>query len=974
MKVSPNQPFQLIYSLYNHEYLGYLIESYVVQLDDQDRLTYTHQNISTKNAPEFSTGLDENDYEMIKLTDSMAQEVIINHFSKKKMKPADFFLKVYDKENGNKPLQDEIRSYLERRRSKIMSLISGKMLFEMGRDGEPAWKQIHIQDEPASILFHFRKNEENTHYFPTIKHNDQKLEFQYKGSYIICSKPGWLVVDDKVYHFKKSVDGNKLRPFLNKKFIAVPKSMEDEYYRKFIAPLIESFDVFAKGFDIVTDRFDPKPSITITEIASLQKNLDLFNENKEDQENASNVLLELNFNYGDFKFKADQLNPISVEVEKNDDHYTFHRVKKNLDFEKEVVNEMRATGLPIKSSRITLSAPQAFQWIKDNSELIADFGIKIKQSNTNKKRYFLGRSELSLEVNESIDWFDINAIVRFGDFEIPFKTLRQYILAKKTEIPLPNGEVAVIPEAWFTEYSELFAFMEDDPKGDFALKKHHIALVKDLENNNLAKVTLDRKLNRLREFEEIEDYPIPSGFKGTLRPYQKAGFNWLQFLNKYNFGGCLADDMGLGKTVQTLAMLQGQKENSPELTSLLVMPTSLIYNWEMEAKRFTPKLKVLVYAGTNRVKDVSLFQKYDVVLTSYGIVRLDIDLLCKFYFNYIILDESQAIKNPESIISKSVRKLKSKSRLILTGTPIENSTLDLWSQMSFINPGLLGNQRFFKDQFLFPIEKKQDEQKSTRLHSIIKPFILRRDKTQVAKDLPEKVENIKYVTMTAMQEEMYEETKSLFRNKIMEEIEAKGVNKSQMVLLQGLTKLRQIANHPLLVDPEYAGDSGKLNDVTHMIHSALVKGHKMLIFSQFVKHLKIISDYLFQNKLQFAYLDGSTKDRQEQVERFQSQSDLQIFLISLKAGGLGLNLTKADYVFLLDPWWNPAVEAQAIDRAHRIGQENKVFTYKFITKNTVEEKILQLQEKKLRLVSDLINVEEGIMKNLTKDDVHNLLV
>ena len=563
--------------------------------------------------------------------------------------------------------------------------------------------------------------------------------------------------------------------------------------------------------------------------------------------------------------------------------------------------------------------------------------------------------------------------MKFGDFEIPFKTIRKYILDKKSKIELPNGEVAVIPETWFTEFSELFAFMENNDKGEIGLKKHHLSLVQDLEDNNLAKVTLDRKLEKFREFEEIDESPIPRGFKGQLRPYQKSGFDWLLFLNKYNFGGCLADDMGLGKTVQTLVLLQAQRELSADKTNLLVMPTSLIYNWELEAMKFTPQLKVHVYAGTQRNKDISIFKDYDLILTSYGIVRLDIEELKKFYFNYVILDESQAIKNPESIISKSVRKLNSKYRLILTGTPIENSTLDLWSQMSFINPGLLGNKNFFRDQFLFPIEKKQDEHKSNRLYSIIKPFILRRKKGQVAKELPEKVENVKYVTMTTMQEEKYEEAKSFYRNKIMAEIGQHGVNKSQMVLIQGLTKLRQIANHPLLVDEDYVGDSGKLDDITHMMQTAIGKGHKILIFSQFVKHLKIISDYLFKNKLDFAYLDGSTRDRQEQVERFQQESSLQLFLISLKAGGLGLNLTKADYVFLLDPWWNPAVEAQAIDRAHRIGQENKVFTYKFITKNTVEEKILQLQQKKLRLVSDLINVEKGVVKDLTKEDINSLL-
>lgn len=971
MTVSPNQPFELVYSLYNHEYLGYLFESYVIQLDDQGRLTFSHQNISSKNAKEFSSGLVDNDYDLIRLMDSTQQEVVINHFSKRKVKPAEFFPKIYDPENGNKDIQQEISGYLERRRSEILSMMTGKMLFEMGRDGEPAWKQIHVQDDPASILFHFRKNDDNTHYFPTIKHRGEKIDFQYKGAYIVCSKPGYMVVDDKLYHFKKSVDGNKLKPFLNKKFIVIPSAMEDTYYEKFIAPLIESFDVYAKGFDIVTDTFEPQPVITISDIATDQ-NLTLFEGAKPAIE-TSNVLLELTFEYGEYSFKADLSNPVSVQLEKDGDKYVFHRVKKNLETEKATSTALRASGLPIKTSRITLPKTTAFQWIRDQSETINEYKIEIRQSKRNKNKYFIGNSQLSLEIQESIDWFDIHALVRFGEFEIPFKDIRKYILNKQSEFKLPNGEIAVIPETWFSEFSELFAFMEDNEKGEIALKKHHLSLVQDLENNQLAKVTLDRKLEKLREFKEIDEYPIPEGFKGQLRPYQKSGFNWLQFLNKYNFGGCLADDMGLGKTVQTLALLQAHKEENPGKVNLLVMPTSLIYNWEVEAKKFTPKLKVHIYAGTHRNKDISVFKDYDLILTSYGIVRLDVDLLSKFYFNYIILDESQAIKNPESIISKAVRKLKSKSRLILTGTPIENSTLDLWSQMSFINPGLLGNQTFFKDEFLFPIEKNRDENKSNRLYSIIKPFILRREKGQVATELPEKVESIKYVSMTTMQEEQYEEAKSFYRNKIMGEIEQHGVRKSQMILIQGLTKLRQIANHPLLVDEDYSGDSGKLDDVTHMIHNAIVKGHKILIFSQFVKHLKIISDYLFRNKLDFAYLDGSTRDRQEQVDRFQQESDLQLFLISLKAGGLGLNLTKADYVFLLDPWWNPAVEAQAIDRAHRIGQENKVFTYKFITKNTVEEKILQLQQKKLKLVSDLINVEEGLVKQLTKADIDNLL-
>lgn len=980
MNVSPAKPFQLIYSLFQHEFLGYLLESFVVQLDEKGRLSLASQNISSKNAKEFAAGMDEVDYELIKTMDSMQQDAVVNHFFKKKIKAPEFFLKVYDAEKGNKLLQQEIDQYLERRREKILPLLEGKTVYEMGRDGDPAWKKLEWQKDKASVLFHFRRNDDNTHYFPTIKLRDEKLEFNNKGAYIVCKKPAWMVVDNLLFTFQKEVDGLKLKPFLNKKFILIPKAMEDTYYRKFVAPLVSSFDVYAKGFDINTVSFPPKAVITFSELA-VSRELTLFGDDAGarpgDGIDEGKILFELTFQYGPYKFKAENLTAVSVTVEQVGDSYTFHRVNRDLTREKELIGLLKSSGLDLKHAKATLGKGEAFSWISFTNKQLTEWGVKLQQSAKGEKRYFLGASNISIEVRENIDWFDIFATVRFGEFEIPFQTIRKHIVRKQREITLPNGEIAVIPEAWFTEYSELFNFAEEGKTAGspISLKRHHLALVKELSNNNLASVTLSRKLEKLREFEEIEDFPSPSSFKGELRPYQKAGFNWLRFLNSYNFGGCLADDMGLGKTVQTLAMLQAEKEaqNGNTGTSLLVMPTSLIYNWEMEARKFTPDLKVLNYTGTNREKDVSRFADYDLVLTSYGIVRLDIDLLEKFYFNYTILDESQAIKNPASNIAKSVRRLKSKNKLILTGTPIENTTLDLWSQMSFINPGLLGNQSFFKNEFLTPIEKKNDEKKIQKLYSIIKPFILRRKKDQVATELPEKVENVKYCTMTAMQEEEYESAKSFYRNKIMDQIETEGVNKSQMVLLQGLTKLRQIANHPKMVDENYHGDSGKMEDVTHMLASAVGKDHKILVFSQFVKHLSLLESYLQQNRITYCYLDGSTKNRQEQVERFQTDPSVRVFLISLKAGGLGLNLTKADYVFLLDPWWNPAIEAQAVDRAHRIGQENRVFTYKFITKNTVEEKILALQQTKMKLASELITTEESFVKNLTKDDIESLL-
>jgi len=978
MKVSTSNPFQIIYSLFEHEYLGYLIESFVVQLDDNGRLTLQHQNISAQNASEFAHGLDGTDYNLIKLMDAMQQDVVIRKFYREKIKPRDFFFKVYKSEKPDEALQAEIQKYLEKRRGEALKQIYGKLLFEMGNDGEPTWKPIEVLDPTSTILFHFRRNEENTHYFPTIKYHGEKVEFQGKKSYIICKDPAFMVCDDKLYSFSKYVDGHKLVPFLKKRFVVVPKKVEDTYYRKFVAPLVAGFDVYAKGFDIITERYDPQPKISMSELAINQApSLGLF----EDQNGATavkedvKILFDVSFNYNSYNFRADNSTAISVKVESEAENYTFYRIVRKNQEELRILNLLKDLGLDLKNSKCTLSQSKAIDWLSRNKDILTAESIKLIQKNAQNKKYFIGRSSISVEVRENIDWFDIHAIIKFGDYEISFKDLRKIILRKGNEILLPNGEIGIIPDAWIKEYSELFAFMDENRVNghELVLKKHHLALVKDLETGNLAKVSMSKKLEKLRNFEQIGDADVPKSFVGDLRPYQKAGFNWLNFLNQFKFGGCLADDMGLGKTVQTLTLLQYLKENGEKSPSLLVMPTSLIYNWELEANKFTPELKVYNYTGTNRVKDVSQFNGYDLVLTSYGITRLDIEILQEFYFNYIILDESQAIKNPNSNISKCVKKLASRNKLILTGTPLENSTLDLWSQMTFINPGLLGNQSFFRNEFLNPIEKQNDQDKTKKLYSIIKPFILRRHKSQVATELPEKVESVKYCTMTAMQEEQYEEVKSYFRNKILEQIENVGVNKSHMILLQGLTKLRQIANHPKMVDLEYGGDSGKLDALTGMVLSAISENHKILIFSQFVKHLNIVSDFLKSKKIDFAYLDGSTKDRQAQVERFQNDEDLKLFLISLKAGGLGLNLTKAEYVFILDPWWNPAVEQQAIDRAHRIGQENKVFTYKFITKNTVEEKILNLQKRKVRLAADLITTEESFVKDLSKEDIELLL-
>lgn len=980
MKVSAAQPFQIVYSVFQHEYLGYVFESYIVHLDERGKLTYQHQNISHKNAREFAKGLDDRDYKLIELMDAMQQEAIVKKFSAKQMKPEEFFSKTYDKAKGNELVQEQIEDYMEKRRAQVLDLLKGKMVFEMGNDGEPTWRKLEVLDKKASVQFHFMRTAENTNYYPTLFYGDKKVDLPNPSAYLVCKHPAWLVLSGKLYGFEKGVDGKKLIPFLTKKFVVIPKNLEETYYNRFVAPLIASFDeIEAQGFEIQKHDHDPHPVLTLselhtaqsTQVASLFETAAPTQDDKTDE--SGKLVFDLSFKYGKYRFRGDATGAVNVSVEKQDEQYIFHRVTRKPELEKKFLQTLQKLGLPFKDFRGAMPKSEAFSWLNENRVNLLNLGFEVSQPESRDKKYFVGKAIIEVEVKENIDWFDIHAKIRFGDFEIPFKELRKLILRKKVEFKLPNGEIAIIPEAWLTKYSDLFALSETEGKNEKpVLRKHHLALVKELEEGNLAKVHISERLRSLHSFTGIKNYDMPAGFSGELRPYQKAGYNWLRFLNEYRLGGVLADDMGLGKTVQTLTLLQAEKE-AGRGTSLLVMPTSLIYNWEMEAQKFTPSLRILTYTGTQRNKDVKRFEQYDLVLTSYGITRLDVEQFKNFYFNYIILDESQVIKNPSSNIAQSVRELKSRQKLALTGTPLENTTLDLWSQMTFINPGLLGPQSYFKNEFLIPIEKKGDELRSKRLNTIIKPFMLRRHKKQVATELPEKVENVQYSEMSAAQEEKYEEAKAFYRGRILDSIDKEGMGNSRFMILEGLTKLRQLANHPKMTDANYDGDSGKFEDITHMLASALAEDHKVLVFSQYVKHLELVRSYLKSQKIDFAYLDGSSTDRKEQVERFNKDPKLKLFLISIKAGGLGLNLTEADYVFILDPWWNPAVEAQAVDRAHRIGQRKKVFTYKFITRNSVEEKILQLQEKKLKLTADLITTEESIMKQLTREDIVQML-
>jgi superfamily II DNA or RNA helicase len=479
---------------------------------------------------------------------------------------------------------------------------------------------------------------------------------------------------------------------------------------------------------------------------------------------------------------------------------------------------------------------------------------------------------------------------------------------------------------------------------------------------------------KLGNIDEIKKARKPRSLKATLRPYQEQGLSWLRFIHDIGSGGVLADDMGLGKTVQTLALLLSVKQEQKKLSALIVAPTSVVGNWTREIERFAPSLSVALWHGAGRKGQKDELTKANVIITSYALLRRDIDLLTELDLDYAILDEAQNIKNPESATAQAARGVGARRKLALTGTPIENRLSEIWSIFEFVSPGLLGPLKRFDEKFARPIDQG-DAKVAARLRAVIHPFILRRTKLEVAADLPPKIESDKLVDMASDQKTVYMQVLREVRAQVMGEVERNGMAKSQLHILAGLTKLRQAACDPRLLGlpREFShDDSAKLMALRELVQEAESGGHKVLIFSQFVSMLKLVRDALNEDKIKYEYLDGSTKDRSSCIERFQTDPTVTVFLISLKAGGSGLNLTAADTVIHFDPWWNPAVEDQASDRAHRIGQKKVVSVYRLVAADTIEEKILQLKEKKRELVASVLSEDSGGSKKLSKADLDEL--
>ena len=592
-------------------------------------------------------------------------------------------------------------------------------------------------------------------------------------------------------------------------------------------------------------------------------------------------------------------------------------------------------------------------------------------------RFNTAKPQTKIFISSNTDWFDARVDIVFGDQQVTVAEVKRALANKQQFVQLNDGTLGILPEEWLKKYSLLFRVGEGKTNS-LKLSRYHLSVVDELyetRNEEELVVQLEEKYEKLREFNKIKEIPPPDHLEHVLRPYQVAGYQWLNYLTEIKWGGILADDMGLGKTVQALSFLEYFKTTHGKLKALVVCPTTLIYNWENEIRKFTPSVTYRIHHGGQRTRIKDELVDHDVTITTYGTLRSDIKLLMSVEFDYVLLDESQAIKNPSSKVTKAACLLNSKNRLCMSGTPLQNNTFDIFAQMNFLNPGMLGTMEFFRQEFAMPIDKFGEQDRKEHLKKILYPFILRRTKEQVARDLPEKLEMVLWCEMEDEQRKIYDAYRNDFRDKIMGTIQEQGIQKSQLTILQGLMKLRQICDSPAILNEEekFENHSIKLDELAREI-TENISDHKALVFSQFLGMLALVRAKLDELGVKYEYFDGSTSapDREKAIQSFQNDPSVRVFLISLKAGGVGLNLTAADYVYIVDPWWNPAVEQQAIDRTHRIGQTKNIFAYRMICKDTIEDKIIQLQEKKRALAKELITDDNGFVKTLTREDVEYL--
>lgn len=807
----------------------------------------------------------------------------------------------------------------------------------------------------------FKKSEEGIEYSLQLKLNESKVIVPCEHRpFVFSDLPCTFLLGHLIYALPEGFSGKLLSPFLNKPTTFIPQRIQNDYFRRFILKNTYKTEIQAEGFDIVEEEHERR--------CSIQLEKDIYGD----------AVFNVQFIYGDVAFGMNDKRKLYVRLEEEADSFRFIKFTRDGKWELEMKKCLdEELHMPEKGSLANL-----IEWAKVHLEDLKQAGIELRQPATNA--YYIGDAVISQSSQWNNDWLKIHIEIHLDNgIVIPFLALRDCILNGEQEYVMEDGSIFLIPDEWFARYGGVMIFGRVEEK-DISLHRCQMPIVEAMGIHN--------------DGDGIEDLSVPQGLKAQLRHYQQTGFEWLYRHFATQTGCCLSDDMGLGKTIQTIALLlkykatcrrseqvvatgshslvnlfsneemkgetitcSDQSAGIPFRTTLVISPASVVYNWRNELHRFAPQLMVCEYIGTTdeRRQKRQALMSWDVVLTTYQTLRNDIEYLSKLHFGIIVFDESQNFKNRSSQLYQSVVRLQAYHRIALSGTPLENSLSDLWSLMNVLNPTLLGNHTTFQRSYINPISLNMQDKKSDILRTLISPYFLKRTKEDVLPDLPERVDELVMCEMTPEQQSIYQEELSSARNLLLiahtpaENALQNDASVSNVHVLTAINRLRQIACHPLLAGKEGA-DSGKFMEIFSRLEMLYETEHKVLIFSEYVSFLELVGGEMARRNWTYEILTGETKNREAVINRFSDTPSCHFFLISLKAGGVGLNLTSADYVFMLDPWWNRAAEEQAISRAHRIGQQRSVFVYRFISCGTLEEDILQLQDRKQSLIEAVL--------------------
>lgn len=965
--MEPSKSFQFCFDISLEKNLNvHIPTAYIVE--DANDIKYLNKKASTDVLESFgivTENLDSNTKKILTVCESLKPDFIFKKFSTK-IKSAKT---IADLQKDSK-IDFAIRQHLKLNLSAFYSLIVQEQFplsIDMGAEKDFYRSRVDINPLYFEPQIQFDKHPDGITYTLSLKENETVFLPMNNKVDILLDEPGWLITNKKLGQLK-DLNAKKLQPFLKKKSIEIPSRLVDDYFKNFIPEIAKKIDIDATGFEI--ELRDQIISCTIQPVYDFFKNC---------------YYLNLFFDYNGYLFDVSKTKKTHSFVD-----FSIANEPRIIQFKRSpdetlYTNKLLEIGLIKIKNELFGWNPDAeipdpysnIQWVIDHKEKLENLGFAIQNLKLESKEIITENHTIAASKEETKeDWFDIKIIISIGIYTINFSEIIPNIKSKERLFLLPDGNYFLIPLEWLSKYSSL-AKLAKTEHGNLLLRKSNFAALDAIP---------EIKIDVIHQAE----YTPSDVLKATLRPYQIEGVKWLLGHFNSNLGACLADDMGLGKTLQTLAVLVAVQEQlgytakttnfdlfqnetvveREPLKTLIVLPSSLVFNWYNEAVKFTPHFSKMQYVGNDRKLLAGRLESSDLIFTSYSIIHRDISILEKYNFRYLILDESQYIKNKNSKIFKAINKINTAHKIALSGTPIENSLDDLWSQMQFINPDILGTYDFFAANFKIPIEKKQDENSLAELKNLIQPYILRRTKEQVLKDLPELTEQIYYCNMDPEQEKLYEKEKSKARNFLLK---TDGSSPDKISIINTLMKLRQLSNHPKMVDQESEVDSGKYIAVTNYLKN-LVKGkQKTIIFSSFVTNLSFYTTWCKENKIEFCEITGETPaaKREHQVKKFQEKEHPLLFFISLKAGGVGLNITKASYVLFLDPWWNPFAEKQGVGRAHRIGQLNKVNVIRFISKNTVEEKIIKLQENK-KLLSDSL-LEESYINDEIETNLEYIL-